>query len=64
MQALPHLLLFLGFAFLVATGFTYSFVSYDSYFYFINYGNTLTIVRNFQDIVGDTRKEARTSRKI
>ena len=52
MQALPHLLLFLGFAFLVATGFTYSFVSYDSYFYFINYGNTLTIVRNFQDIVG------------
>jgi len=51
--ALPFMLLFAGFAFLTAGGFNYSFVSYDSYFYFINYGHTLTIVKNFQDIVGD-----------
>lgn len=49
-----HLLLFfLGLIFLTASGFVYSFVSYDSFFYFVNYGHTLTILGNFRDIVGE-----------
>lgn len=52
-QALPTLLFFLGVAFWVSSGLLYVFVSYDSYFYFTNYGNTLTIVKNFRDIVGE-----------
>ena len=51
--ALPFLLLFLGFAFIASSGFIYVFVSYDSYFYFTNYGHTLTIIQNFRDIVGE-----------
>lgn len=51
--AIPFLLLFLGFAFITSSGFIYVFVSYDSYFYFTNYGHTLTILKNFQDIVGE-----------
>lgn len=52
-KSMPLLLFFLGAAFLASSGLIYVFVSYDSYFYFTNYGNTLTIVKNFQDIVGD-----------
>lgn len=52
-HALPLLLFFLGIAFWVSSGLIYVFVSYDSYFYFTNYGNTLTIVKNFRDIVGE-----------
>lgn len=52
-ESVPFLLFCLGLAFLAASGFQYSFVSYDSYFYFINYGHTLTIVKNFRDIVGE-----------
>lgn len=52
-DAFPFLILFSGLALLAASGFLYTFVSYDSYFYFINYGHTLTIVKNFQDIVGE-----------
>lgn len=51
-QSAPFLLFFFGLALLAASGFMYSFVSYDSYFYFTNYGHTLTIVKNFKDIVG------------
>jgi len=49
----PLLLLFLGLAFIASSGFIYSFVSYDSFFYFTNYGHTLTIVKNFKDIAGN-----------
>ncbi len=52
-KALPLLLFFLGLVFFAASGFTYSFVSYDSFFYFINYGHTLTILGNFRDIAGE-----------
>jgi len=52
-EMLPFLALFLGFAFLASSGLVYSFVSYDSYFYFTNYGHTLTIVKSFQYIVGE-----------
>lgn len=52
-SAFPFLILLLGLALLAASGFLYTFVSYDSYFYFINYGHTLTIVKNFRDIVGE-----------
>lgn len=52
-EMVPFLALFLGFAFLASSGFVYSFVSYDSYFYFTNYGHTLTIVKSFRDIVGE-----------
>lgn len=53
-QESAHLLLFfLGLMFLTASGFVYSFVSYDSFFYFVNYGHTLTILGNFRDIVGE-----------
>lgn len=52
-KSTPLLLFLLGAAFLASSGLIYVFVSYDSYFYFTNYGNTLTIVKNFQDIVGD-----------
>ena len=52
-EAFPFLLLFLGLAFLASSGFIYSFVSYDSFFYFTNYGHTLTIVNNFKDIAGN-----------
>lgn len=45
-------LLFLGIACIASSGFVYSFVSYDSFFYFTNYGHTLAIVNNFKDIVG------------
>ncbi len=51
--SLPALLLLFGFAFLASSGFLYVFLSYDSYFYFTNYGNTLAIVKNFRDIVGE-----------
>lgn len=53
LASLPFLLISLGFIFLVSTGFIYVFVSYDSYFYFTNYGHTLSIVGNFSDIVGE-----------
>ena len=49
----PFLMLFFGFALLSSSGFVYSFVSYDSYFYFTNYGHTLSIIKNFKDIVGE-----------
>lgn len=52
-EATTPLLLLLGAAFFVSSGLIYVFVSYDSYFYFTNYGNTLTIVKNFRDIVGE-----------
>lgn len=52
-EATPVLLLLFGFACLASSGFIYKFVSYDSYFYFTNYGHTLTLVGNFKDIVGD-----------
>lgn len=53
LEAVPFLLLFLGIACIVSSGFIYKFVSYDSYFYFTNYGHTLAIVNNFEDIVGE-----------
>lgn len=53
LQSLPMLLFFIGAALLASSGLIYVFVSYDSFFYFTNYGNTLTIVKNFKDIVGD-----------
>ena len=43
---------FLGVMLLCSTGILYVFLSYDSYFYFINYGNSLTILKSFADIVG------------
>lgn len=49
----PFLLVFFGAACIASSGFIYKFVSYDSYFYFTNYGHTLTIVNNFKDIVGE-----------
>jgi len=51
-QATPFLLLFLGLAFVAASGFIYSFVSYDSYFYFLNYGRSLPIMGSFAQIAG------------
>lgn len=51
--SLPALLAALGVMFLVSTGFLYVFVSYDTYFYFTNYGHTLAVVGNFKDLVGD-----------
>lgn len=51
-ETLAFLLLFFGIACIVSSGFVYKFVSYDSYFYFTNYGHTLAEVNNFQDIVG------------
>lgn len=46
------LAIFLGVMLLCSTGILYVFLSYDSYFYFINYGNALTILKSFADIVG------------
>lgn len=51
-DALAFLLLFFGIACIASSGFVYSFVSYDSFFYFTNYGHTLAVVNNFKDIVG------------
>ena len=51
--AIPFFLLLLGLACLASSGFVYKFVSYDSYFYFTNYGHTLTITNNFRDIAGN-----------
>lgn len=52
-SSIPVFLIILGAAFWVSSGLIYVFVSYDSYFYFTNYGNTLTIIKNFKDIVGE-----------
>ena len=52
-EAAPLLFLLFGLACLASSGFIYKFVSYDSYFYFTNYGHTLTVTGNFKDIVGD-----------
>lgn len=43
----------LGCFMLASTGFVFIFLSYDSYYYFINYGKTLTIVDGFAEIAGD-----------
>lgn len=51
--ATPFFLLLLSLACLASSGFIYKFVSYDSYFYFTNYGHTLTITNNFRDIAGN-----------
>lgn len=51
-EALPFLFCFFGIACIASSGFLYKFVSYDSYFYFTNYGHTLAEVNNFQDLVG------------
>lgn len=51
--AVPFFLLLFGLACLASSGFVYKFVSYDSYFYFTNYGHTLTIINNFRDIAGN-----------
>lgn len=48
----PILSVLLGAMLLCSTGIVYVFLSYDSYFYFINYGNSLTILKSFADIVG------------
>lgn len=48
----PMLSVLLGAMLLCSTGIVYVFLSYDSYFYFINYGNALTVLKNFADIVG------------
>lgn len=48
----PMLAVLPGVMLLCSTGFLYVFLSYDSYFYFINYGNALTILKSFADIVG------------
>lgn len=48
----PMLSVLLGAMLLCSTGIVYVFLSYDSYFYFINYGNSLTILKSFADIVG------------
>ena len=45
--------LFTGAALLISGGLVYSFVSYDSFFYFTNYGHTLAILGNFKDIAGN-----------
>lgn len=52
LEEIPLFLLLFGLACLASSGFIYKFVSYDSYFYFTNYGHTLTLVGNFKDIVG------------
>ena len=49
---IPLLSIFLGVMLLCSTGILYVFLSYDSYFYFVNYGNALTILKSFADIVG------------
>lgn len=49
---LPMLSGLLGAMLLCSTGIVYVFLSYDSYFYFINYGNALTILKNFADVAG------------
>lgn len=49
----PMLAVLLGAMLLCSTGIVYVFLSYDSYFYFINYGNALTIIKNFADIAGN-----------
>ena len=48
----PMLSVLLGAMLLCSTGIVYVFLSYDSYFYFINYGNALTILKNFADVAG------------
>lgn len=52
-ETIPFFFLLFGLACFASSGFIYKFVSYDSYFYFTDYGHTLTIVGNFKDIVGD-----------
>lgn len=51
-DALALSLFFFSIACIASSGFVYSFVSYDSFFYFTNYGHTLAVVHNFKDIVG------------
>ncbi len=45
-------LIVIGIAMLCSTGFLYIMISYDSLFYFINYGRALTVFQSFRAIEG------------
>ncbi|HKM02194.1 MAG TPA: hypothetical protein VJ083_09105 [Sedimentibacter sp.] len=45
--------IFIGLSLLVSTGFTYVFLAADSFYYFTNYGYSLTLIGNYAGFAGE-----------
>lgn len=50
---IPLLIILTSLALICSSGFVFSFVSYDSFYYFINYGHALAVTGNFRELLGN-----------